>query len=89
MQGDIGTSIIYVFAQIFATADLAAKPPERVREDVYGAISLIFWTLTTIALIKYVLIVLRANDTGEGGPRAWKAVGREPSEQLPQRMNRA
>ena len=35
--------------------------------DIQGAISLIFWSLTLIALLKYVFVVLKANDTGEGG----------------------
>jgi KUP system potassium uptake protein len=35
--------------------------------DVLGAISLIFWSITLIVLVKYVFIVLRANDQGEGG----------------------
>jgi KUP system potassium uptake protein len=37
-----------------------------VHDDVFGVMSLIFWTITLIAVFKYVLIVLRANDTGEG-----------------------
>jgi KUP system potassium uptake protein len=35
-------------------------------DDVLGTMSLIFWTLTTIVIVKYVLIVLHANDHGEG-----------------------
>lgn len=53
-----------MFGQIFAEVDL--RDSEDLRTDVYGAISLIFWTLTLIALFKYVFVVLRANDTGEG-----------------------
>jgi|LauGreStaDraftv2_3_1035109.scaffolds.fasta_scaffold32019_1 KUP system potassium uptake protein len=34
--------------------------------DVLGAISLIFWSITLLVLLKYVLIVIRANDQGEG-----------------------
>ena len=66
-QGDIGTSLLYVYSTIFANIDLPNQPnPEEIKRDIYGAISLIFWTLTLVALIKYVLVVLRANDTGEG-----------------------
>ena len=67
-QGDIGTSIIYVFSQIFATVgDLNEDSPDALEDSVLGAESLIFWSLTLIALVKYVGVVLRANDTGEGG----------------------
>lgn len=67
-QGDIGTSIIYVFSQIFATVgDLSDEEPDALEDSVLGAESLIFWSLTLIALVKYVGVVLRANDTGEGG----------------------
>lgn len=68
IYGDIGTSIIYVFSQIFVTVgDMHLDNPAHMRDDVLGAISLIFWTITLIALFKYVGVVLRANDTGEGG----------------------
>ncbi len=68
-QGDIGTSLLYVYSTIFANINLDGQSKQEVKEDVYGAISLIFWTLTLIGLIKYVLVVLRANDTGEGKSR--------------------
>ncbi|KAK9918504.1 hypothetical protein WJX75_004557 [Coccomyxa subellipsoidea] len=57
--GDIGTSPLYTFANIFQT------PPDN--DDILAAMSLIFWTLTLVGLIKYVFIVLRADDQGEGG----------------------
>ena len=66
LQGDIGTSLLYVYSTIFANINLADQSAEGVQDDVYGAISLIFWTLTLVAVVKYVLVVLRANDTGEG-----------------------
>lgn len=56
--GDLGTSPMYIFSSTFD------HPPSRV--DAMGALSLIFWTLTLLALLKYVLIVLWANDNGEG-----------------------
>ncbi|RUP09311.1 potassium transporter 4-like protein [Jimgerdemannia flammicorona] len=62
IYGDIGTSPLYVFMGIFPDSD---NPPSR--EDVYGALSLIIWSLTIIPLLKYVFIVLRADDNGEGG----------------------
>ncbi|GAX79004.1 hypothetical protein CEUSTIGMA_g6444.t1 [Chlamydomonas eustigma] len=72
IYGDIGTSLIYVFASVFSTlaiggGDYVADYAASVHDDVFGAMSLIFWTITLIAVFKYVLVVLRANDTGEGG----------------------
>ena len=57
--GDLGTSPLYVFYNIF---------PHGVDndEDVIGALSLIIYTLTLIPLMKYVFVVLRANDNGQG-----------------------
>lgn len=53
-----GTSPLYVFPNIFAS--------EPSRDDVLGAMSLIFWILSIVVLVKYVIIVLHANDNGEG-----------------------
>ena len=61
MFGDLGTSPLYVFYNIF--------PGESEIEDteqVIGALSLIIYSLTLIPLVKYVFIVLRANDNGQG-----------------------
>lgn len=57
--GDLGTSPLYVFYNAF---------PHGVNddEDVIGALSLIIYTLTLIPLLKYVFVVLRANDNGQG-----------------------
>ncbi|CAG8758151.1 23185_t:CDS:10, partial [Cetraspora pellucida] len=60
VYGDIGTSPLIVFAAIFS------NPPTDPR-DVYGALSLIIWSMTIVVLIKYIFIVLRADDNGEGG----------------------
>ncbi|XP_073002994.1 probable potassium transporter 11 [Typha latifolia] len=58
--GDLGTSPLYVFYNVF---------PHGVEdaEDVIGALSLIIYSLTLIPLLKYVFVVLRANDNGQGG----------------------
>jgi KUP system potassium uptake protein len=57
--GDLGTSPLYVFYNIF---------PHGIEdtEQVIGALSLIIYSLTLIPLVKYVFIVLRANDNGQG-----------------------
>lgn len=59
IYGDIGTSPLYVFSAVFR------NPPEP--QDLLGALSLIIWALILIATVKYVGIVLCANDHGEGG----------------------
>ena len=59
VYGDVGTSPLYVFSGIF---------PNGIghQSDVLGAMSLVFYTLTIVPLIKYVFIVLYANDNGDG-----------------------
>ncbi|EEP76315.1 predicted protein [Uncinocarpus reesii 1704] len=59
IYGDIGTSPLYVFSAVFTS------PPEAY--DLLGALSLIIWALILIATVKYVGIVLCANNHGEGG----------------------
>ncbi|XP_052201007.1 potassium transporter 10-like isoform X5 [Diospyros lotus] len=58
--GDLGTSPLYVFHNTFPRG--IGDP-----EDVIGALSLIIYSLTLIPLLKYVFIVCRANDNGQGG----------------------
>ncbi|HEY1669787.1 MAG TPA: KUP/HAK/KT family potassium transporter, partial [Trebonia sp.] len=63
--GDIGTSPLYTVQTVFSPSD-----PHRVRvttENVYGVISLIFWAVVTIVMVTYVLLVMRADNDGEGG----------------------
>ncbi len=68
--GDIGTSPLYAFQQIFSGAhDIGVQEPR-----VFGAVSLVFWTLTLIVTVKYVLIVMRADNDGEGGIMALTAL---------------
>ncbi|GAB4837738.1 Potassium transporter 7 [Ancistrocladus abbreviatus] len=59
--GDVGTSPLYTFRVMFD------KAPINGDEDVLGALSLVLYTLILIPLVKYVLVVLWANDDGEGG----------------------
>ncbi|TMW98381.1 hypothetical protein EJD97_004124 [Solanum chilense] len=59
--GDVGTSPLYTFSVMFS------KAPVNCNEDVLGALSLVLYTLILIPLVKYVLIVVWANDDGEGG----------------------
>lgn len=59
VYGDIGTSPLYVYASTFTEGINHV-------DDILGVLSMIFYTLTLIPLIKYVFIVLRANDNGDG-----------------------
>ena len=63
--GDIGTSPIYTVQTIFSPDD--PHPVSANTTNVYGLISMIVWSVTIIVTIKYVLLVLRADNDGEGG----------------------
>jgi KUP system potassium uptake protein len=82
--GDIGTSPLYALQALF-TADGGAVHTSQ--SDVYGVISLVFWTITLVVSVKYVTFIMRADNNGEGGimalialiqsasPRRGRAVG--------------
>lgn len=63
VYGDIGTSPLYAFKESLAGQHGVGVTPEA----VYGVLSMIFWVVTLVVSIKYVLLVLRANNDGEGG----------------------
>ncbi|KAJ6793580.1 potassium transporter 6-like [Iris pallida] len=63
VYGDLSTSPLYVYKSTFAE-DIEHS---ETNEEIYGVLSFVFWTLTLVPLLKYVLIVLRADDNGEGG----------------------
>ena len=63
--GDIGTSPIYTIQTVFNPADPHPVPISS--ENVYGIVSLIFWSVMTIVTMTYVLLVMRADNDGEGG----------------------
>jgi KUP system potassium uptake protein len=71
--GDIGTSPIYALQTVFTIDGGAVRPTP---EDVYGVISLMFWSITLVVSIKYVGIVMRADNDGEGGVMALVALVR-------------
>lgn len=62
VYGDIGTSPLYVMRSI-----LEANAGFVTKDLIYGAVSLVFWTLTLQTTIKYVIFTLRADNHGEGG----------------------
>ena len=62
VYGDIGTSVLYAVKEVFNHGHVAVTP-----DNVYGLMSIFFWTMTVIVSIKYVVLVLRADNNGEGG----------------------
>ncbi|KAJ1402337.1 Potassium transporter [Sesbania bispinosa] len=82
VYGDIGTSPLYVYASTFTDGI-------KHNDDILGVLSLILYTITLIPLVKYVLIVLQANDNGDGGTFAlyslicrYAKVGLIPNQQV-------
>jgi KUP system potassium uptake protein len=69
--GDIGTSPLYALQTVF-TADHHAV--HATPGDVYGVISLVFWSITMIVSVKYVTFIMRADNGGEGGIMALTAL---------------
>ncbi|KAK8947113.1 Potassium transporter 7 [Platanthera zijinensis] len=63
VYGDLATSPLYVYKSTF----YGRLRDFQDEETIFGVFSLIFWTFTLIPLLKYVLIVLSADDNGEGG----------------------
>jgi KUP system potassium uptake protein len=70
VYGDIGTSPLYMLKTIFDPAHGLALTPA----NLIGVVSLIFWGLTIIVSFKYVALVLRADNRGEGGIMALLAL---------------
>ncbi|XP_058112286.1 putative potassium transporter 12 isoform X1 [Magnolia sinica] len=61
VYGDMGTSPLYVFNDVFS------KVPIKSEVDILGALSLVMYTIALLPFAKYVFVVLKANDNGEGG----------------------
>jgi KUP system potassium uptake protein len=62
VYGDIGTSPLYALKEIFHAGQVDPSP-----ENVLGVLSMVFWTITVLVSLKYVLLILRADNHGEGG----------------------
>jgi KUP system potassium uptake protein len=60
IYGDIGTSPLYVMSAIIGKQMIT-------KELIYGGLSAVFWTITLLTTIKYVMITLQADNNGEGG----------------------
>ena len=62
VYGDIGTSPLYALKEVFHGGHVATSTA-----NILGVLSLIFWTMTIIVSVKYVVLILRADNNGEGG----------------------
>src|SRR6476659_1000633 len=71
--GDIGTSPLYAFREAVAGAAGHGQPASRI--IVLGVLSLILWALFVVVTAKYVLLLLRADNNGEGGTLSLMALG--------------
>ncbi len=80
VYGDIGTSPLYTMKEIFGAAGV---PLDMVH--IIGAVSVIVWGLLTIVTLKYVLLILRANNRGEGGILALTALAAQAAGKTPGR----
>ena len=79
VYGDIGTSVLYSVKEVFGSGHVPFTP-----ENVYGILSIFFWTLTVIVSLKYVVLVLRADNNGEGGLVAMLALASQSVKDRPQ-----
>src|SRR5262245_8073526 len=69
VYGDIGTSPLYAVRECFGPHGVPVQPA-----NVFGVLSLVFWTLTSIVSVKYLSHILRADNHGEGGILALMAL---------------
>jgi KUP system potassium uptake protein len=81
--GDIGTSPIYTIQTAFDPSD--PHPIQSSLDSVYGIVSLIFWSVTLIVTVKYVGLVMRADNQGEGGIMALISQIRQLGKVIPAR----
>ena len=79
VYGDIGTSPLYALKEVFHGGHVPLT-----RESVLGVLSLIFWTMTVVVSLKYVLLILRADNNGEGGLIAMLALATTAVKDRPQ-----
>ena len=79
VYGDIGTSPLYTLKEVFAGHYGVNVDPA----GVYGILSLIFWSLIWVVALKYVLVILRADNEGEGGVMALTALARRATSAYP------
>ena len=78
VYGDIGTSPLYALKEVFANGHVPLTP-----ENIYGVLSMVVWTLTVVVSLKYVLLILRADNNGEGGLIAMLALASQAVKHKP------
>jgi KUP system potassium uptake protein len=83
VYGDIGTSPLYTIKEVFNPANGVPLDPL----NIVGAISVIFWSLMLVVTLKYVILILRADNRGEGGIMALTALAAQAAGKTPQRRN--
>jgi len=78
VYGDIGTSVLYAVKEVFGSGHVPFTT-----DNVMGVLSIFFWTLTVIISVKYVSLVLRADNNGEGGLVAMLALASQSVKDKP------
>ncbi len=83
VYGDIGTSPLYALKEVFAHGRVPITP-----DNILGILSLVFWTLTVVVSLKYVTLILRADNNGEGGLIAMLALASQAVKHKPELRRR-
>ena len=78
VYGDIGTSPLYALKEVFAHGHVMLTA-----ENIFGVLSLVFWTITVVVSLKYVVLILRADNNGEGGLIAMLALASQAVKHKP------
>ncbi len=78
VYGDIGTSPLYALKEVFAEGRVPLT-----ESNILGVLSLVFWTLTVVVSLKYVVLILRADNNGEGGLIAMLALATQAVRERP------
>ena len=78
VYGDIGTSPLYALKEVFAHGRVPLTP-----DNILGILSMVFWTLTVVVSLKYVTLILRADNNGEGGLIAMLALASQAVKDRP------
>ena len=78
VYGDIGTSPLYALKEVFAHGRVPLTP-----DNILGILSLVFWTIAVVVTLKYVVLILRADNHGEGGLIAMLALASQAVKERP------
>ena len=78
VYGDIGTSVLYAFKEVFVSGHVPIT-----EANILGVLSLFFWTLTIVVSVKYVVLIMRADNGGEGGLMALLALASQSVKEHP------